>query len=291
MPTETVSSVVASIGISPDRAASTGNVRRPVELLEVYIQDTFGSPDMRMVKAESQVSFQGKIYTPFPFERAAINSSTNQRVNGVEFTLPDASGYISAFCKDTSIEGSRVVLRRVYRPSLTRITSKSIFDGVIDNVVFADEGIKFTSVSILDSFDVELPRAVFGTKCNNRIGDTLCGVNLLLSKFNHYGVGLKGSTSIRIIDGALKGRADNDFNVGVVEVLDGPDAGKRRPVSSFNGDRGMVILRVPFDNPLVGRSYHLTRLCHYTLQDCNETFKNSRRYRGFPEVPGRPVLR
>lgn len=284
--------VEAVEGLAPAKVNLTNNIARPVECLEIYLKgDLYTAPDVRIVNADSLIQFEGKIYSPVPFVRDPISVSSSNSVDGYRIGIDNANKGITRMILENRFSGGRIVLRKVFRPTPSRLSSVVLFDGKIQSIEVSQVTVSLVAASILEAFNQEMPRRLFQTRCNYRFGGEWCGVDATSVKRNHYGSAMRGSTTQRIIDPTLIGFEDNYWDAGFVVMMEGPDLEIARPVARFDSEFGKLVLRFPFPNSPVGYRYRVRQGCKKTKADCNDRHNNLRNYGAFAEVPPKPDLR
>lgn len=85
----------------------------------------------------------------------------------------------------------------------------------------------------------------------------------------------------------LVGYADNYFDWGIFEILDGDNVPRKMEVDTFTSATGRIELKLPLPYPLeVGQDFRVFAGCDKTREICFASFNNILNFRGEPDVPG-----
>ena len=144
---------------------------------------------------------------------------------------------------------------------------------------------------LAQKLDQEIGRR-YQQSCSADLGDARCGLTLD-ARYSETVSLLAASTRTDLVFG-LVDRPDDWFTGGVVQSLDGANAGARATIRSQRmTTEGMTLLTLwtPFAAPPApGDMVRLTPGCDKSLATCAQKFANVANFRGFPHMPGNDHL-
>lgn len=158
-----------------------------------------------------------------------------------------------------------------------------VFRGTLGDIEWQGAAFRAEVHGIASALNRPLGR-VFQPLCDAQLGDSRCGVDLLLP-------GRWASGRIEVVDGGqtavsgLDGFAAGWFTDGVIEWTGGSRAGGRDAVFAHIVRDGVHWLATP-EPGAQGDSFNVTAGCNRTLDHCAARFGNVLNFRGFPHMPG-----
>lgn len=127
---------------------------------------------------------------------------------------------------------------------------------------------------------MQMPRNLYQPSCTNTLFDTACG--LLRQNFMVQTTIETGSTASRIL--CQVNQPQGWFTQGVVEFLDGGNAGLKRTIRTH--ESGALFLTLPLlEVPQAGQRIKVYPGCDKRLETCQNRFNNFARFRGEPFIP------
>ena len=127
----------------------------------------------------------------------------------------------------------------------------------------------------------------FGRRCDARLGDERCGVNLSLGNRRIVAsVAAVAGTKITLTGAQLSSLDDGDLAAGLIKPTDG-SAGY--DISDHYSDASGTHVRVwggTRVNLAAGDAVQLTVGCDKRWSTCRNRFANGHNFRGFPHIPG-----
>jgi len=140
--------------------------------------------------------------------------------------------------------------------------------------------IQASVASDLDELNVQMPRNLYQPSCTNTLFDTACG--LLRQNFMVQTTIESGSTPARIL--CQVNQPQGWFTQGVIEFLDGGNAGLKRTIRMH--ESGALLLTLPLlEAPQAGQRIKVYPGCDKRLETCQNRFNNFARFRGAPFIP------
>lgn len=136
--------------------------------------------------------------------------------------------------------------------------------------------------SPLEGLDVQVPRDVYQPGCLNTLYGAACGVDR--TAFVIAGTVTVASSAARTVFGHGLAQPAGWFNLGVVTMTDGANAGISRTVKQHTSTQIQALQPWPFA-VTVGTSFSIVPGCDKTVQTCDAKFSNKPRFRGQPYVP------
>ena len=89
---------------------------KPIFLYRIYDYD--GSNDLLFAEYDSNVTFNGDVYTAFPLTHEFIAESGNQEIPQIKVRVSNVSRYIQAYLEQYDLRGKRVDIILVWANQL-----------------------------------------------------------------------------------------------------------------------------------------------------------------------------
>lgn len=182
------------------------------------------------------------------------------------------------------MDGARFKLERIFMdastPTDTSAGTIKLFEGRIIEPEFDRNTIQASVASDLDELSVQIPRNLYQPSCTNTVFDSACG----LARSAHVVNATieAGSTAARIL--CDLNQPQGWFTQGVIEFLDGGNAGLKRTIRLHETD--VLLLTLPLlEAPQVGQRIRVYPGCDKRLETCQNRFNNFARFRGAPFIP------
>lgn len=153
-----------------------------------------------------------------------------------------------------------------------------LFKGFILTVTIMDNWIDIDCVSKSYLFDQDL-NVYTSDKCTNDLGDSKCLVEL--ASYTETGTVTTGNSTNRmnLVDNS-RSEANDYFNAGKLTFTGGDNNGVVREVRLFQSDKFHFFIPTPYDIA-IGDTYSVYRGCEKTQDDCQGTFDNWSKFRGY----------
>lgn len=182
------------------------------------------------------------------------------------------------------MDGARFKLERIFidinTPTDTSAGALLLFEGRIIEPEFDRNVIHFNVASDLDDLSVQMPRNLYQPSCSNTLFDSACGLNR-----SAHAVSTSidaNSTQSRILCNVTQ--PQGWFTQGVVEFLDGANAGLKRTIRLH--ETGTLLLTLPLLSvPKTGERIKVYPGCDKRLETCTNRFNNKSKFRGAPFIP------
>lgn len=182
------------------------------------------------------------------------------------------------------MDGARFKLERIFlSPNDPRNTSAGavlLFEGRLIEPKLDRNRVEVSVASDLDDLAVQMPRNLYQPSCNNTLFDSACAL-----RRQDYVVNTvieSGSTASRIL--CSLSQPQGWFTQGVIEFLDGGNAGLKRTVRLH--ESGALLLTLPLlEAPQSGQRIKVYPGCDKRLETCDNRFNNRSRFRGAPFIP------
>ena len=126
---------------------------------------------------------------------------------------------------------------------------------------------------------------VYGRRCDARLGDERCRVNL--SAFKANGTIVAADTLQASVSG-LSGFAGGWFSFGVLTFTSGALAGRAVDIGGHqSGDPARLTFWLPLpESPAAGDTFEIIAGCDKAFSTCKAKFGNALNFQGFPHMPG-----
>ena len=163
--------------------------------------------------------------------------------------------------------------------------------GSVGRIEASDHGFKVEVRSVIDQL-MQPQGRLFQAHCSADLGDERCGLALSGPSFRLEGVvrATDGRSTLNLDAG---GFAADHFSRGVLQVLDGANAGMRVDIKTHDvvSGQAQISLWQSFASPLnVGDRVVAVVGCDKTAGTCQTRFGNIANFRGFPRMPGNDLL-
>lgn len=182
------------------------------------------------------------------------------------------------------LDGARFKLERIFMdintPTDTSAGTIKLFEGRLIEPEFDRNTIQVECASNLDDLSVQMPRNLYQPGCSNTLFDNACGMDR--ENFAANLIIETGSTTARIVCNLIQ--AQGWFTQGVVEFLDGGNAGLKRTIRLH--ESGVLLLTLPLlETPEVGQRIKVYSGCDKRLETCVNRFNNRDHFAGKPYIP------
>lgn len=182
------------------------------------------------------------------------------------------------------MDGARFKLERIFMdmnmPTDTSAGTIKLFEGRLIEPELDRNSISVSVASDLDELNVQMPRNLYQPSCTNTLFDGAC--SLLRQNFMVSATIETGSTTARIL--CQVNQPQGWFTQGVVEFLDGGNAGLKRTIRMH--EAGALLLTLPLlEAPQAGQCINVYPGCDKRLETCQNRFNNFARFRGAPFIP------
>lgn len=182
------------------------------------------------------------------------------------------------------MDGARFKLERVFldinTPTDTSEKVLKLFEGRMVEPEFDRYSVSVNVASDFDDLNVQMPRNLYQPSCTNTLFDIGCG--LLRADHAIETVLEVGSTTARLL--CQMTQPQGWFSQGVVEFLDGGNAGIKRTIRLH--ESGVLLLTLPvLDMPEIGQRIRVYPGCDKRIETCQSRFNNFSRFRGAPFIP------
>ena len=204
-----------------------------------------------------------------------INATNDQTIGGIPIVKAFHNG---------QMDGARFKLERIFMdvnaPTDTSAGVIKLFEGRLIEPEFDRNQISVSVASDLDDLNVQMPRNLYQPSCANTLFDSACG--LFRSAYAVESEVDTGSTASQILCDISQ--PQGWFTQGVIEFLDGGNAGLKRTVRLHQS--GVLLLTLPLlETPEVGQRIKVYPGCDKRLETCINRFGNRDRFRGLPFIP------
>jgi uncharacterized phage protein (TIGR02218 family) len=229
------------------------------------------------------------------FERAGVQWSSTLTVQSLDVTMlvNETILYNGKPLAQAALEGifdgARIKLYRAFFDANSALVDALFhFEGTVANVEPTSSSIRLVVNSELDKLRLRLPLNIYQPGCSHAFLDQGCDPNppgTLRAASTSTGALVGTPTAFVVsISGSF---AANNWQLGVIKMTSGTQAGLRRAIRSDVNAAGAhaLTLSVPFPAaPLAGDTYSLTLGCDRKFTTCT-TKGNASRFRGFPHMP------
>lgn len=191
---------------------------------------------------------------------------------------------LMAFIRARGLYGAQVWLERAFwahgdagpRGALVWFAGR-VADASVDRY-----GAKLEVVSHVELLNAPVPRDVVQPGCLNTLYDSLCGVNRAAATV--LGAATAGTSVLRTTIGHALPQAAGFFDLGVITMTSGANAGQARTVKRHTS--GEIQVLQPWAGVVAaGDTFTIVPGCAKSMGVCDSKFNNLGRFRGFPFVP------
>lgn len=281
---------------SPGALATLLNSRAPLHQADLYTLTLAGGAILRWSGADLALSGGGNTWAVGPgISRTRVRFSVGIEVDSLTVTVTDNVGTtingqrLMAAIAAGLLTGARLQLDRAFWGigDTDAVGALVWFAGRVADVTADRYGAQLTVKSDLELLDVMVPREVYQPGCLNTLYDQGCGVRKVDVRVQASA--WSASDATRTTFAHQLGHVAGHFDLGVITMLSGDNAGVARTVKRFDrtGELGgsLAVLQ-PWPFPVhVGDSFELLPGCDKTQGTCSGKFKNMIRFRGQPYIP------
>lgn len=261
----------------------------PIEILDVSVEPPYEVFGYQFVNNTKSINFAGKLYAPLGWTRGPAETEAAEGVDRVTITLDDVEKYWERVGQRTVLQGSRLLLRKVFIGLLDNPKNAiPVFDGYAGAPTYDDTTFAIEVRSPVAYNETELPSRTFEPGCPYYLGEGRCGVDMTIAPNRLEIWGGPGSSKFRLKAEGLSGYQFGHFNAGYGVVVEGINKGIPRPIDTSKP--GEVTFLLPFDHSLEGQKVRVVRGCRKTKADCDTRYNNLPNYGGFAETPVTPIL-
>lgn len=261
--------------------------RESSEPVEIY-RITLGSTTYRYTSASADVIIGLETFAASAISRSNVVATRERNSDNFVITLPSSDPFPRNYLNIApGVRANVTVFRLQLRESPSFATQALLFEGVVQQVAFSDDGY-FAQIqcrSIENSRAENIPRYTFMGPCNHFLYDSQCGVNPgLFDTVSTVSAG--GTTNVLTVPGAAA-QADGYFDGGYLT----PTTGQAdfRMILSHTGDQITILL--PFAVDVTNLNVQLFAGCDHTLSgDCALKFDNVENYGGSFFVPNKNIF-
>jgi uncharacterized phage protein (TIGR02218 family) len=205
-----------------------------------------------------------------------VAADSTVTVNGVPMMSFIAAG---------GLDNARITLERVFAASRASawVGAVELFSGRPGDIDCNRYEATFSVRSMLDLLTSRVPRNIYQAGCGNTLYDGACGISRAGRGVSGAATGPTDAARTSFLAAALQG-VDGYFDLGVVTMTSGANAGHSRTVKSHAAYRLTVISPWPFA-VAAGDTFNAFPGCNKTKDQCAAKFNNLARFRGFPFIP------
>lgn len=261
-------------------------------MADLYTITTVQGDEFRYTNYDFDLTVAGQTYSSSGpiISREGISLSLGIEVDNLSISIDciddnewNGINVVQAF-HNGQLDGARFKLERIFMdmatPTDTSAGTIKLFEGRIIEPDLDRNSIQASVASDLDELNVQMPRNLYQPGCVNTLFDSACG--LLRQNFMVQTTIETGSTSARIL--CQVNQPQGWFTQGVIEFLDGGNAGLKRTVRLH--ESGALLLTLPLlEVPQAGQRIKVYPGCDKRLETCQNRFNNFARFRGEPFIP------
>lgn len=261
-------------------------------MADLYTITTVQGDEFRYTNYDFDLTVAGQTYSSSGpiISREGISLSLGIEVDNLSISIDciddnewNGINVVQAF-HNGQLDGARFKLERIFMdmnmPTDTSAGTIKLFEGRIIEPDLDRNSISASVASDLDELNVKMPRNLYQPSCSNTLFDSACG----LARSAHVVNATieSGSTTARIL--CDLNQAQGWFTQGVVEFLDGGNAGLKRTIRLHETD--VLLLTLPLlEAPQAGQRIKVYPGCDKRLETCQNRFNNFSRFRGAPFIP------
>lgn len=276
---------------SPGALAALLNSGVPLERADCYTITLPSGQVLRWSGSDVAITFGGNVYALGPgITRNRLRWVVGVEVSTLDMTLTDIAGTqiagrgLLAFIRSRGFYGARVLLQRAFWAFGDTGPRGAVlwFAGAVADCKVDRDMAQLTVNSDIERLNVQVPRDVYQPGCLNSLYDGLCQVSR--AAFTVTGVATSASNGVRTTFGHVLSQAGGWFDLGVVTMTSGANAGQSRTVKHHNLFQ-LVVLQ-PWGFPVAsGDTFSIVAGCNKTQATCASKFSNLARFRGMPYIP------
>jgi len=203
-----------------------------------------------------------------------INATASMLVLGVPFMQAITQGVL---------DGALVKVDRAFlNTDHSVIGTVNWFTGHVAKASPSRNGASITINSLTDRLNVNVPRNVYQSACQNSLYDGAC--TLSRSSYSVAGTVSTITGTSLTISGAAASQSAGYWTQGGIIFTSGAANGEARTVKSWVG--GVLTLLSPFPvSPVAGDTFMIYAGCDKQLTTCQTKFSNGANFKGQPFVP------
>lgn len=276
---------------SPGALVALLNSGQPLNKADCYTVTLSGGQVLRWSGSDVALTIHGDLFGLGPgITRNRLRWVTGIAVSTLDMTLVDVAGTtingvpLYAFVRARGLFGARVLLERAFwgASDTGPVGALHWFSGRVAESDVDRYAARISASSDTSLLDVMVPRDVYQPGCLNTLGDGLCGVDL--AAFTVTGAATGVSTAGRTTFTHALSQAAGWFDLGVITMTSGANAGQRRTVRSHTSGTLQVLQPWPFA-VANGDTFSIVPGCDKTQATCTSKFSNLSRFRGMPYIP------
>lgn len=147
---------------------------KPIYLYAIYDYD--GSSDLFLAEYDTDITFDGQVYTRFPIKHDFISENTKGQIDAVKLTLGNVSRLIQAYLESYDLRGVKVDIIQVFSDTIADADAYLKHTYYIDSYTADEQSAEFTLTSRFDVLDLGLPaRAYSRNYCGWKFKSDECG--------------------------------------------------------------------------------------------------------------------
>ena len=147
---------------------------KPINLYT--IKEYNGADDLRFAEYDSDVTYQGDVYSKFPLTHENISENTQGEIDHVTVTISNISRLIQGYLESYDLRGKKVIIRKVWANHLADPNAYTDSIYYIDSYIADENNVVFTLSSKFDVLDLELPARRYSRNyCSWKFKSAECG--------------------------------------------------------------------------------------------------------------------
>ena len=252
---------------------------------EFYILDIgTNEPEYYTTKRRAVTTdvFTGTTVTwlPLPIKRGGLRISANLQSTKATIALPVRPAFIDLVA-ETGIEEINLTIIRGFGTDYANDYRNPWWLGRIVSLTTTPTKLVGNLESIESLFDFLVPNIFHQSRCNNELGDSVCGVDVSLLEETRTVVSLSNEDRLVILDGSIP--ANDTFTFGKMKRVTTPDSGLWRAVSQQAGSSFVLHTKLP--GLSVGDEVVIRPGCSGRIsEDCRDRFSNLANAVATPEI-------
>ncbi|MDN5443680.1 MAG: DUF2163 domain-containing protein, partial [Acinetobacter sp.] len=220
-------------------------------MADLYTITTVQGDEFRYTNYDFDLNVAGQTYSSSGpiISREGISLSLGIEVDNLSISIDciddnewNGINVVRAF-HNGQLDGARFKLERIFMdmntPTDTSAGTIKLFEGRLIEPDLDRNSIQASVASDLDELNVQMPRNLYQPSCTNTLFDSACG--LLRQNFMVQTTIEAGSTTARIL--CQVNQPQGWFTQGVIEFLDGGNAGLKRTIRMH--ESGALLLTLP----------------------------------------------
>lgn len=261
-------------------------------MADLYTITTVQGDVFRYTNYDFDLAIAGQIYSSSGpiINRDRVRLSLGIEVDNLSISIDciddnkwNGVNVVQAF-HNGQLDGARFKLERIFMdvnmPTDTSAGAIKLFEGRIIEPDLDRNSIQASVASDLDELNVQMPRNLYQPSCINTLFDSAC--SLLRQNFMVQTTIEAGSNTARIL--CQVNQPQGWFTQGVIEFLDGGNAGLKRTIRLH--ESGALLLTLPLlETPQAGQRIQVYPGCDKRLETCQNRFNNFAQFRGAPFIP------